>query len=775
MSGNENEEMESQRKRAAEDLVKKYFLQLTNGCGRVSCDNEFCASSGKHKDLNKDEAAALALGLLLKKARLCEIRDPLGASISTTEVGLSEAKLLEIVDLCNVSRDFKPLIRLIGRVFSSSQLLNQSFLLQEASNDSKIQIDVNQVDSSYQCLFSLEDPLVENALINALTSLGSAIEIDLKTNSDEKTASFINQFIIIFLNEQLSDPKYLTSAVPSILTAAALLPIQMQKVLVEMLACFDAHHLKQVLEMLHQFITIQILTVNAENGNPVNDDKNITAATKCMKFVYYASIAGGKFDIPSQFIADSGSIEAELVPSRSQSDDEKDKLLEALDLDPSKCRRPLIPCSEFINDILNEKIEMDRDFANYKYGQPRFSFLNHSFILNTATKSLGLYYDNRVRMYSERRITILLGLMQGSLDSFNSPYLRLRVRRDHLIEDALVRLEIISRDSPGDFKKQLIVEFDGEQGVDEGGVSKEFFQLVVEQLFNPDYGMFIYDELRRQYWFNPTSFETEGQFTLIGIVFGLAIYNGIILDVNFPPILYRKLLGLKGRYEDLESSHNNIYQSMTYMLQFEGDLENEVMTTFEVGYQDVFGQNLTHNLKENGSNIPVTQANKQEFVDLYADFLLNGVIETQFKAFKRGFDMVTEDSMVQQLFRPEEVELLLCGSKEFDVNHLESSTEYDGGYDKDHYVIKNFWQVVHAMSVEEQRQLIAFTTGSDRVPVGGLAKLKLIIARHGPDSERLPTAHTCFNVLLLPEYLTKEKLQERLLKAITHAKGFGMI
>ncbi len=72
-------------------------------------------------------------------------------------------------------------------------------------------------------------------------------------------------------------------------------------------------------------------------------------------------------------------------------------------------------------------------------------------------------------------------------------------------------------------------------------------------------GMFIYDDTKRQYLFNPTSFETEGQFNLIGIVFGLAIYNGIILDVSFPPVLYKKLLGQQGRFEDMKDSHNVSY------------------------------------------------------------------------------------------------------------------------------------------------------------------------------------------------------------------------
>lgn len=49
---------------------------------------------------------------------------------------------------------------------------------------------------------------------------------------------------------------------------------------------------------------------------------------------------------------------------------------------------------------------------------------------------------------------------------------------------------MIAQDQPEDFKKQFVVEFDGEQGIDEGGVSKEFFQLVIEELFNPDFGKY---------------------------------------------------------------------------------------------------------------------------------------------------------------------------------------------------------------------------------------------------------------------------------------------
>lgn len=111
----------------------------------------------------------------------------------------------------------------------------------------------------------------------------------------------------------------------------------------------------------------------------------------------------------------------------------------------------------------------------------------------------------------------------------------------------------------------------------------------------------------------------------------------------------------------------------------------------------------------------------------------------------------------------------------FDFDELEGATEYDGGYTYESTIIKYFWSVVHSLPLEDKRKLLQFATGSDRVPLGGLSKLKLVIARNGPDSDRLPTAHTCFNVLLLPEYSSKEKLKDRLVKAINYSKGFGML
>ena len=78
------------------------------------------------------------------------------------------------------------------------------------------------------------------------------------------------------------------------------------------------------------------------------------------------------------------------------------------------------------------------------------------------------------------------------------------------------------------------------------------------------------------------------------------------------------------------------------------------------------------------------------------------------------------------------------------------------------------------MTLTQKKKLLLFATGSDRVPIRGLGSLNFMIQRNGPDSERLPSASTCFNILLLPSYATKEKMQQKLLQAIEASEGFGL-
>ena len=90
--------------------------------------------------------------------------------------------------------------------------------------------------------------------------------------------------------------------------------------------------------------------------------------------------------------------------------------------------------------------------------------------------------------------------------------------------------------------------------------------------------------------------------------------------------------------------------------------------------------------------------------------------------------------------------------------------------------MKWFWEIVHEDFDDEYRKkLLAFTTGSARVPITGLEEIEFIIGIEGDDEEKLPVAHTCFNQLLLPNYKSKEQMKKKLTMAVENSEGFGMV
>ncbi|XP_024134815.1 ubiquitin-protein ligase E3A [Oryzias melastigma] len=809
----------------AKKLIERYFLQLTEGCGNSNCTNEFCASFRGFEPLDNNAAAAKALDLFKANAKLCDYYptiklkvddEQMGSNMTTEDFSdvhyLSEHTVCSILTFCEEKGDYSALVRVIGRIFSNAEALMKSFRKdelgttknldsvkpaeQQSGEDSsaasltntalngvldscEVTVDLDGVRRMYDKLLSIDQ--VEAALVNALIFLTPNVELDLEyLDVYETNPDYLNIFIIVMENSNLHSPEYLEVALPQFCKAMSKLPVTALARLSKLWSKFSLPHIRRMMETFQQLITFTVVSNEYDSDNLVNDDETVVAATQCLKVVFYASILGGDVDMEHNDEDEEESDSEELTLHELLGEERLykkgprvDPLEKELGVRTVDSIRPLIPFEDFINESLNDVIEMDKDFTFFKVdAETKFSFQSCPFILSAITKNQGLYYDNRIRMYSERRLTALYSMVQGQQPN---PYLKLKVRRDHIIDDALVRLEMISMENPSDLKKQLFVEFEGEQGVDEGGVSKEFFQLVLEEIFNPDIGMFTYDDNTKLFWFNSSSLENEAQYTLIGIVLGLAIYNNCILDVHFPMVVYRKLMGKKGIFLDLSDSHPVLYQSLKGLLEYTGNVEEDMMLTFQISHTDLFGNPVLYNLKEQGDQIAVTKENRQEFVDLYADYILNTSVESQFKAFKKGFLMVTSESPMKYLFRPEEVELLICGSRKLDFEALEKTTDYDGGYTKDTQVIKDFWEIIHSFSEEQKRLFLQFTTGTDRAPVGGLGKLKMIIAKNGSDTDRLPTSHTCFNALLLPEYSSKDKLRERLLKAITYAKGFGML
>ncbi|CAN0139316.1 unnamed protein product, partial [Laminaria digitata] len=264
-------------------------------------------------------------------------------------------------------------------------------------------------------------------------------------------------------------------------------------------------------------------------------------------------------------------------------------------------------------------------------------------------------------------------------------------------------------------RKKLQVVFRGEAGIDHGGVANEFFQLLTAQLFDQAFGMFVPAGAGgRSLWFNKDCVWAAEEYGLVGLLVGLAVHSGVILDVPLPLVVFKKVLGHRLGVEDLGDVDPGLLQGLQQMKDYAGGDEEEVFgVDFRVTWDDL-GVQRTHDLKENGANIPVTASNKKEYVQRYANFLLVESVSHQFARFKQGFMRVMSGTASISLLRAEELEVLVTGTPKLDFDELAKATKYVG-YRRSHPTIKAFWGAVKRMPLEEQRRLLMFVTGSKKV------------------------------------------------------------
>ncbi|KAG2493890.1 hypothetical protein HYH03_007827 [Edaphochlamys debaryana] len=407
--------------------------------------------------------------------------------------------------------------------------------------------------------------------------------------------------------------------------------------------------------------------------------------------------------------------------------------------------------------------------------EPLVSLCQVPFLLTPDAKSRILQGEANIQKEAEMSASAQEALMQG-LHPGHALFLDIHVRRGpHLLADAAQQL---AGRPPHHLKRPLRVSFVSqgvtEEGVDQGGVSREFFQLLTAEIFNPQYGLFTYSDETRTYWFNVAALpDSAPEYRLVGALLGLAIYNGVILDVHLPQVVYKKLLREAVGLGDLAEAFPTLGRSLQAVLDMDpGAVEDALCRSFEVEY-DYFGERRTVPLIPNGSSTPVTGANVGRYVSRLVEWTLGEGVEAQFDAFASGFYQVCGGPALS-LFRHEELELLVCGLPHLDFGALQANARYEGGYHARHPTVLAFWQVLSELDLDAKRRLLAFSTGCDRAPVAGLGALVFTLQRSGPDTDRLPTAHTCFNTLMLPEYASRAKLKAKLLLAIDNAQGFGL-
>jgi hypothetical protein len=344
------------------------------------------------------------------------------------------------------------------------------------------------------------------------------------------------------------------------------------------------------------------------------------------------------------------------------------------------------------------------------------------------------------------------------------PIAELCVARDRLAVDILAEMAKIRGAC------LTRVEFRGEPGIDAGGVRREFFQLGARQLFSPDYAMFAL-VMGAFYWFTENSFESMDTYEAIGRFVGLAVLNHIPLPVRLPRLLYKKLLGIPLNITDIAELDDEQARSLEQIRQYRDDGNDvaDLSLTFAVA-QEQFGQTVEIPFFDGGENVDVTNERLDEFLGLKTAFVLEGSVCAQLEAFKRGFKVCCGHKLFEK-FTPYELDLLVSGETEYNWKDLRAGSQLRG-YDPNSNVVKWFWEVFDALNEEQKKRVLLFACGNDAVPIGGLRVLAFRIDKD-PNPEHLPTSHTCFNTIVIPEYPSKRTLHQKLLVSLANVTGFG--
>ncbi|KAF4581941.1 TOM1 protein [Ophiocordyceps camponoti-floridani] len=383
-----------------------------------------------------------------------------------------------------------------------------------------------------------------------------------------------------------------------------------------------------------------------------------------------------------------------------------------------------------------------------------------------------LDFDNK-RNYFNRSVHSRNGQTNGRP---SYPTLQLAVRRDHVFHDSFKSLYFKS----GDEMKfgKLNIRFHGEEGVDAGGVTREWFQVLARQMFDPNYALFIPVSSDRT-TFHPNKLSGINDehlmfFKFIGRVIGKALYEGRLLDCFFSRAVYKRILGKSVSVKDMESFDPDYYKSLCWML--DNEITDIITETFSVE-NDEFGVTTVVDLVPNGREISVSEENKHDYVRLVVEHKLLASVKDQMEHFLKGFHEIIPAKLIS-IFNEQELELLISGLPDIDIDDWKSNTEYQN-YTPSSQQIQWFWRAVRSFDKEERAKLLQFVTGTSKVPLNGFKELegmngvnRFNIHRDYGNKDRLPSSHTCFNQLDIPEYDTYDMLRSQLHKAITQGSEY---
>lgn len=443
-------------------------------------------------------------------------------------------------------------------------------------------------------------------------------------------------------------------------------------------------------------------------------------------------------------------------------------------------------------------------------------------------------FDTRVQIFREF-VSMDQIIRRGTADAdewrfaqINSPTgtiarHRAKVRRKNIFEDAYDQFYELGDGLKEPIQIRFVDEFDTvEEGIDGGGVTKEFLTSITAEAFSGDNGLaslFVENDQHLLYP-NPSAIEErretlrqalykEGsldwnenirdllrRYEFLGRIIGKCLYEGILVDIHFAPFFLLKWAltggsgaaakesGYRANLNDLRDLDEGLYQGLLQLKNYPGNVE-DLSLTFSV--DDIIRisptetKTVSHELQPGGAQIPVTNGNRLIYIAHMARYRLQVQSRLQTDAFLRGLGTIVAPSWLS-MFNQSELQTLLGGtSSEVNISDLRANTQYGGLYaigddGLEHPSVQLFWKVMQNLEDSDKKKVLKFVTSTPRAPLLGFGNLnpRFSIRDSGVDQTRLPSTSTCVNLLKLPIYRDEKTLKERLLYSVNSGAGFNL-
>ncbi|XP_023163866.1 apoptosis-resistant E3 ubiquitin protein ligase 1 isoform X4 [Drosophila hydei] len=370
--------------------------------------------------------------------------------------------------------------------------------------------------------------------------------------------------------------------------------------------------------------------------------------------------------------------------------------------------------------------------------------------------------------------------------SYYHEKMALKVNREKILESSMKATKgFCVSDWCGNFE----VTFQGEQGIDWGGLRREWFELVCSALFDSRSGLFctFHDKHQALVHPNPTrpAHLKLKYFEFAGKMVGKCLFESALggsyrqlVRARFSRSFLAQLIGLRVHYKYFEQDDPDLYLSkIKYILDTDLDGTDTLELYFVEDVYDNSGQLIKSiELIPNGAKTRVTNASKNQYLDALAQQRLCNSVKDEVDSFLKGLNAIIPDNLLS-IFDENELELLMCGTGEYSITDFKSHHIANGNSAEFRRVLAWFWAGVSNFSQTEMARLLQFTTGCSQLPPGGFQELNpQFQITAAPTFGNLPTAHTCFNQLCLPDYESYEQFEKSLLLAISEgSEGFGMV